>query len=357
MKKYIGIALLTISLLYSIEFYIQISLSFAVFIIAFEICKLILLRQDNTLKVKAIIFTCSLLIVFGFIANTVNKLEISEEKQYKQVTNEAHAKYLSDKDLLEKQIEEAKNQVNNYPTFESLGLSKWEDKTESYKNWNNQKSILNDNYNKLITELNEIKKPAQFKRIKIKSTGFNTLFSFLHIQKNILLICLSIIVSLIMEMLQYEFMKSCKKVVKEEIVLNGLGRKKYRLGRKILTSKLKNLNPIIENPNHNIVSPLETTSIEGIRSKEVRAKNPNPIRTLGEENPNPIINLNEVRSTKDEKILTKIEAFISENFKTGEIIDRKKLLESLKIKEYDWKKIDKSKIRNIEKIGTKFKKM
>lgn len=342
MKKYIGAVLLVISLVYSIEFYVEISLSFAIFIIAFEICKLILLRQESTIKTKFICIVCSMLVIIGFLANTVNKLEVSQASQYKTVVNEHYTKYIDSKKTLKNQVEEAKKQVDKYPTFDSLDISQWEDKTELYNKWSSQKELLITNYNNSITKLNALKKPVKFKKVKNKNTGFDNIIQKTGKSKNSVTLAISIIIAFIMELLQYEFMKPIKIVKLENKVNEGLGQNDLGLGQ--------NNEGLGQNDlGLGLVRTPISTDVEGVRAKEVRAKNPNPIISLEKvraKNPNP-----------KEKILTQIEEYIIKNFSLQELINRKKILNDLEISEYEWKMLDKSKIEIIEKVGTKFKRV
>lgn len=325
MKKYIGMVLLVISLVYSIEFYLEIALSFAIFIIAFEICKLILLRQEQTLKVKLICITCSMFVIFGFVSNTINKLEISNLKQYKKVTNEQYIKYLEDKKMLEKQVEEAKNQLNSYPTFESLGLTKWEDKTESYKNWNNQKNALNSNYNKLITDLNKLQKPNKFIRVKIKNTGFNNLFYVLKLPKKEFLLVLSIIISLIMELLQYEFMKNKEsKLAKSKSEISD----HENISDQIKSETQTNENIIIENEN------IETLDNSNIGWSENKSKSEISDQSLIQEC-NSIETLDDSNIDKSEiSDYEKISDYLRLNYRPNEKIKKFQSEFNLKISDY-----------------------
>jgi hypothetical protein len=255
-RKYIGISLLVISLIYSIEFYIKINMAFAIFIISFEICKLILLRQDKTIKVKIIIIITSMFIIFGFISNTLNKLEISSEKQYKKVTNEAYLNYVEDKKLLENQIEEAKKNINNYPSFENLGLTKWEDKTDVYNNWTIQRNVLNDKYNKLIDDLNKLKRPAKFKNVKINNAGLENIFISINVITNIpkekIILFIALIIALIMEFLQYEFLKNPNPGMKNksELILKSQTKDDFEISdvNNINRSEMKNKSEISNKP-------------------------------------------------------------------------------------------------------------
>jgi hypothetical protein len=338
----LAIAAQTISIYYSFTFFNDINTFFGVLIVLFEITLFIfapLIKEAKNIVIKGVMITVVILVasfsILGVVANGYNFILQSNSDQYKTIVSDSYLNYKEQLKELQSDKIELQSQLIKYPSLESTisSLKSWENKQETINNWNIGYNKISEEIKKSKEKIATLKVPKKTKLIRKNIKGYNSIFKLTGIKEETCIFWLTFIIAVILQ-----FIILTARLYKNNEV------------------RAKNPNPKEKNPNPPEVRTPDSTHVEGVRAKEVRAKNPNPIINLEEvraKNPNPI----EKNPNPKEKILTQIEEYIIKNFSLEELINRKKLLEDLEISEYEWKKLDKSKINNIEKIGTKFKRV
>lgn len=224
---YVNIISIAVALIFSIEFYLQINIFFAVFCITLEATKPIFVRRlidkeiGPVLKVLITII-CSIsvsLSLLGCISNSSNLIQEDLKKQYKTIINQNYTQNNKNIKNAEENLKYAKENLNKYPDLNIYlsNLKSWENKSNKMTDWENNKKLLQDQVTEKENILDSLRKKQinKYQKIKTKSSGYSEMLTFLNDitgikQSNIILI-LTIFMSLGLEIIILTSSLICKK--------------------------------------------------------------------------------------------------------------------------------------------------
>jgi hypothetical protein len=270
---FVNITAIVVALVFSIEFYLQINIFFAVFCITLEATKPIFARRildkEIGLIIKGLIIIIIVLSTFlsllGTISNSTNLLQEDLKKQYKQIVNEKWQENNKNIAAAEGNLNYSKQELEKYPNLETYlaNLKAWENKSNKITDWENNKKLLQDRIvekENILTSLRN-KTINKYQKIKTKSNGYSemlTLLSkFTDINKSNIILILTIFMSLGLEIIIFTSSLICKKdtiVDVKKISENGINEIGNCTPEKKICSYKAPINDTYEKSDHLIIN-------------------------------------------------------------------------------------------------------
>jgi len=144
----------SISIIFSVEFYLNINIFFAIVVVLFEISIFVFSKELNkllgTMKIifSLLVISFSLFSILGVVANINNLMLANINEQYKTVNNYKYDLYLAELKLAKDNVELHKKQLEQYPSLADYTKNspKWEDKTELTKTYEEAKNKISNDF-------------------------------------------------------------------------------------------------------------------------------------------------------------------------------------------------------------------
>jgi hypothetical protein len=206
-------------LVFSVEYYVQISVFFGVFVALLEVVKVFYVSNIDYIKVKKLkvlmLFICLLITlfsIFGSVSNSYNMIMNSNNKNYKTIVNSKYTKYQKTKDLKTSQLTDYKKQLDSFPTIDVYiaNIPKWQPdvKQSMTDKYNTEKQKIQDKIDTLNNDIIALQEPDKMITIKKNvNTGYLPIMikleNMIHIKAENIILLLILFLSLIIEMIIY----------------------------------------------------------------------------------------------------------------------------------------------------------